>query len=116
MSLTISTKTYTFDSNPTPDSAQYYGPSQTNAVKDLVIFKRMKPRPSNGFAGVARQSEKTVKSVLIDGVYRDLIAETQFSYPVQAHASDVTSLRADHQSLLANAATQTLVDNGKLTY
>lgn len=116
MPLTISTKTYTFDTNPTPDSAQYTGPAQTNAVKDVIMLKRMKAKPSKDFAGVTRLTEKTVKSVLIGTVYRDLIAETVYSYPVQAAPADVTALRVDHASLVANAATQQLVDMGKIGY
>lgn len=116
MALTISTKTYSFDTNPTPDSARYTGPAQTATVKDFILLKRQAPKPVVGFAGVARSSEKTVKSCVIDGVTRDLIAETTFSYPVGAPPADVTALRADHVSLLGNAATETLVDKAKLVY
>jgi hypothetical protein len=116
MALTISTKTYNFDTNPTPDSARYTGPAQTAQVKDLVVIKRQAPKATKDFAGVARASEKTVKSVVINGITRDLIAETTFSYPVGAPAGDVTALRVDHSSLLAAASTQTLVDNAKISY
>lgn len=116
MPLIISTKTYTFDTNPTPESARYIGPAQTASVKDNVVLKRQAPKPTKDFAGVARSSEKTTKSVVIDGVTRDLIAETNFSYPVGADAATVTALRADHSSLLASAPTQTLVDNAKIVY
>jgi len=116
MPLTISTKTYTNDSNPTPDSSKYIGPAHTATVKDMAILKRIAPKATKDFAGVARSSEKTVKSVLIGGITRDLIAETTFSYPVGADAATVTALRVDHSSLLASAPTQTLVDNAKINY
>lgn len=116
MALTISSKTYTFDTNPTPDSSRYYGPAQTASVKDMVTLKRQAPKATKDFAGVARASEKTVKSCVINGITRDLIAETFFSYPVGAPGGDVTALRADHSSLLSSAPTQTLVDNAKISY
>lgn len=116
MSLTISTKTYTFDTNKTPDSSLYVGPAQTAAVKDYVVIRRTAPKPTKDFGGVVRSSEKTVKSVVINGITRDLIAETQFSWPVGADQASVTALRVDHSSLVASAATQTLVDNAKISY
>lgn len=116
MALTISTKTYNFDTNPTPDSSKYIGPAKTSTVKDDVLLKRMAPKPTKDFAGVARASEKTVKSVVIAGITRDLIAETTFSYPAAALQADITALRVDHSSLIASAPTQTLVDNGKISY
>lgn len=116
MALTISTKTYNFDTNPTPDSSRYFGPDQTASVKDMVVLKRAAPKVTKDFAGVARASEKTVKSCVINGITRDLIAETNFSYPVGAPPADVTALRVDHSSLLASAPTQTLVDNSKISY
>jgi hypothetical protein len=116
MALTISTKTYNFDTNPTPDSAKYIGPAKTSTIKDDVILKRMAPKVTKDYGGVARAFEKTVKSVVINGVTRDLIAETVFSYPAQAAQADVTALRVDHSSLIASAPTQTLVDNSKISY
>lgn len=116
MSLTISTKTYTFDTNPTPESAKYYGPAQTATVKDFVVLKRQAPKPTKDFAGVARSGIKTVKSVVIDGQTRDLIAETFFSFPVGADAGTVTALRADHASMMSSTPTTTLVDGGKISY
>lgn len=116
MSLTISTKAYTFDTNPSPDAARYYGPAQTSTIKDLVILKRTAPKATKDFGGVVRASEKTVKNFLVNGVLRDLIAETNFSYPVGADQATITALRVDHSSLLASSPTQTLVDNSKISY
>lgn len=117
MALTgISTKTYNFDTNPSPDSARYTGPAQTSVIKDSILLKRTAPKPTKDFAGVVRVAEKTVKNVLINGVYRDVLAETVFSYPVGTDGGTITSIRADHVSLLSNAATQTLVENSKISY
>lgn len=116
MPLTISTKTYSIDSNPTPDSAKYTGPAQTATVKDQVVIKRQAPKPTKDFAGVVRAAEKTVKTVLINAVPRDCIAETTFSYPVGTPQADITALRVDHSALVANPATQALVDNAKIQY
>lgn len=116
MSLTISSKTYTFDTNPTPDSARYIGPAHTASLKDLVVLKRQAPKPTKDFAGVVRANVKTVKSEMIDGVTRDMIAETFFSYPVGASGALVTALRVDHASQVSNATTTDLVDDAKITY
>lgn len=117
MPITISTKTYTLDTQPTPDSAKYVGPAQTATVKDFCLLKRTAPKPAKGFNGMVRCTEKTVKSVVVDGVTRDLIGNTEYSYPVGALPADVTALRTDHVSLVSNAAvSQPLVDNSKITY
>lgn len=116
MSLTISTKTYTLDSNPTPDSARYTGPANTAVVKDIVLLKRQAPKPTKDFAGVVRSSIKVVKTVMIGVTPRDLIGELTFSYPVGTLAADVTALRVDASNALANAMAQTLIDNAKLAY
>lgn len=117
MPITISTKTYNFDTNVTPDSAKYIGPAHTATVKDYCLLKRTAPKPVKGFNGMVRAQEKTVKSVVIDGVTRDLIADTNYSYPVGTLAADVTALRTDHASLISNATvSQPLVDNSKISY
>lgn len=116
MALLISTKTYAFDSNPTPESARYVGPAHTASVKDVVVLKRQAPKPIKDFAGVARSVEKTTKSVVINGVTRDCVAETSFSYPVGADAATVTALRVDHASLITAAPTQLLVDKAQISH
>lgn len=115
MSLTIATKTYAFDTNPTPDSARYYGPAQTAAVKDSVVLKRTAPKAIKDFAGICRSGVKTVKSVLINGITRDCIAETFFSWPVGSDAPTVTALRVDHASFMSSAPATALVDKGTIT-
>lgn len=117
MPITIATKTYNFDTNVTPDSAKYIGPAHTAVVKDYALLKRVAPKPVKGFNGMVRAQEKTVKSVVIDGVTRDLIADTYFSYPVGAPAADIIALRTDHASLVNNATvTPALVDNSKISF
>lgn len=116
MALTISTKTYSYDTNPTPDSSKFVGPANTTTVKDFILLKRVAPKATKDYAGTVRACEKTVKSVVINGLTRDLIAETWFSYPSAAEAATVTALRVDHAALTANACTQTLVDKGTLSY
>lgn len=116
MSLTISTKTYALDTYVSADSAKYVGPANTAQVKDVVYMKRVAPKKTKDFDGVVRASEKTVKSVVINGITRDLIAETFFSYPVGSPSGDVTALRADHSSLLASTPTQLLVDKAQIAH
>lgn len=114
MSLTIATKTYNKDVNPTPDSARFYGPAQTSSVKDSVTVKRVSAKPTKDFAGVARQAVKTVKSCVINGITRDLIAETTFSAPVGVDAALLTALRVDHSSTIGLSMVQVLVDSSIL--
>jgi hypothetical protein len=117
MAITISAKTYNFDTNVTPDSAKYTGPAHTATVKDMVLLKRVAPKPTKGFNGVVRAMEKTTKSVVIDGIARDLIANTEISYAVGTPQADITALRVDHASLVGNATvTQPLVDNSKISF
>lgn len=114
MSLTIATKTYNKDVNPTPDTVRFYGPNQTASVKDFVTIKRVSAKPTKDFAGVSRSSVKTVKSALVNGVPRDLIAETTLSYAVGTDVAMVTALRVDHASAVSLAAVQVLVDTAIL--
>lgn len=116
MALTISTKTYALDTYMNPDRVKYVGPANTASVKDLVYMGRVAPKKTKDFDGVVRASEKTVKSAVINGITRDLIAETFFSYPVGSPAGDVTALRVDHTSLLSAAPTQLLVDKAQVAH
>lgn len=79
-------------------------------------MKRQAPKVTKDFPGTVRAAEKTVKTVVVNSVPRDMIAETTFSYVVGTPQADVTALRVDHAALVSNAATQTLVDNAKLNY
>lgn len=115
MPLTISTKTYNFDTNPTPDSSKYTGPANTSTIKDIVIFKRTAPKATKTDNGYVKVAQKVVKTVLVNGVYKDMYGSVDWSYPVGALPADVTSLRTDVSSMVAAAPTQTLVDNGKIS-
>lgn len=117
MALTIATKTYNFDSNPTADSARYTGPAQTAVVKDEVLLKRQAPKVTLTSKGSVKRILKTVKSeVDAQGVLRIVSAETYVSYDVGASPTLVTALRVDHAALLSHACAQTLIDGEKLVY
>lgn len=116
MSITVSTKTYALDAYTTPDRVKYVGPANTASVKDQIFMSRVAPKKTKDFDGVVRAAEKTVKSVVINGITRDCIAETFFSYPVGTPGADVTALRVDHSSLISAAPTQLLVDKAQINH
>lgn len=117
MTITINTKTYGKDSNPSADSSVYSGPAETALVKDRFTLKRISPKRSGTSNGTARRVAKTTKTVIINGIAKDLVATTEYSYPADAAAADVTSLRVDHASAVSNATVMVpFVDKGSLEF
>lgn len=114
MSITTNAKVYTKDSNPSSDTSLYFGPAKTASVKDSILFGRTAPKPSKDFAGVSRSRVKTVKNELVNGVYRDLIAETTFSFAIGTTQGQITALRADHAATVSHAVVTALVDTTSL--
>jgi hypothetical protein len=101
VTITVNTKAYAFDTNPTPDAGRHVGPAQTYQVKDYLDLRRTAPKPTADFDGVARASLKFVRTVtLADGSKADAIAEASFSIPVGMAEADIDSLRDDLGDLL----------------
>lgn len=101
MTITVNTKAYAFDTNPTSDRGRHVGPNSNFATKDYLDLARTAAKPTATFAGVARSSAKFVRTVtLADGTKADAIAEASFSVPVGMAEADVDSLRDDLGDLL----------------
>lgn len=110
MTVTVNTKGYSFDTNPTPDSGRHTGPANTFQVKDYLDLKRVAPKPTSTFAGVGRASAKFVKTVTLgDGSKADIIGEASFSVPVGAADVDVDSVRDDLGDFLISSGGGDLV-------
>lgn len=113
---TINTKNFSFDANPSPDSARYVGVNHTAVAKDVVQVRRVAPKTTKTDAGVARAYHKRVITEVINGVPRDLIAETTYSIPVGASAANITALRADNASFATSTAGIALVEKATINY
>lgn len=113
---TINTKTFTYDSAPSADSAKYIGASHTASAKDVIQVRRVAPKATKVDPGVARAYHKRVITEVINGVPRELIAETSYSIPVGASAANVTALRADNAAFATSTAGLSLVEKATLNY
>lgn len=97
MALTINTRTYNLDRS-NPDAVSYTGPAHTFTITDKADLKRVAPKPTKDFAGVARPTFKLTKSVVVDsvsGARADAIVTLSASLPVGMADADVTALLAD---------------------
>lgn len=113
---TINTKTFTYDSAPSADSAKYVGVGQTNQYKDTIQVRRVSPKATKTSKGVSRAFHKRVITELIDGVLQDLICETSYSIPVGASPAGVTALRADNAAFATSTSGINLVEKSTLNY
>ncbi|DAD50766.1 TPA_asm: coat protein [ssRNA phage SRR5208570_5] len=112
----INTKTFTYDSAPSADSAKYVGVNQTATAKDTIQVRRVAPKATKTDPGVARSFHKRVITEVINGLPRDLIAETSYSIPVGASAANITALRVDNASFATSTSGVSLVDKATLNY
>jgi hypothetical protein len=105
MSLTVNAKSYDFDSQRTPDSVRYNGPSQTLSVKDHVDLKRTAPKPTATFCGVGRGNAKLTRTTT-DGTdpIGDGILEIALSVPRDSARAEQEALIDDMAAWLATAA------------
>jgi len=113
---TINTKTFTFDSNPSPDSARYVGTGQTASMKDFIQVRRVAPKPTLNNPGVSRTYEKRVISEVVNGKVVDAIRETVTSIPVGTSAGTQTALRADSAAFAGSTAGIALVEKGTINF
>lgn len=104
MTITVNTKAYAFDTNPTSDAGRHNGPAANLQTKDYLDLRRVHPKPNGDFLGVARASLKFVRTVsLAQGGTADAIAEASFSIPVGMSEADIDSLRDDLGDLLISS-------------
>lgn len=114
MTVTVNTKAYTFDTNPTPNSAKYVGPSNSMSLKDTLELKRVAGKPTATFPGVARSSAKFVKTVTVSGETYDAIVEVSCSIPVGTAAGDIDSIRDDAGDFIISSNGGDLVKSHKI--
>lgn len=103
MSITLNTKAYAFDTNPTPDSASYVGPANTASAKDILVLKRVKAKPAGTFPGMVRSTTKFVRTVTVGGVPMEAYFEGTLSYPAGTTNADIDALRDDAGDLWVSA-------------
>jgi hypothetical protein len=110
MTITVNTKAYAFDTNPSADQGVHVGPNQTFSVKDVLVLARTAAKPTDTYAGNARASAKFQRTLTLgDGSKAVATAEASFSIPVGAAEADVDSLRDDLGDLLLLQAADDLV-------
>lgn len=110
MTITVNTKAYAFDTNPTPNQGRNLGPAATFDVKDEVVLSRTAAKPTATFDGVARSSVKFSRTVTLANSQKGTaIAEASFSIPVGMAEADVDSLRDDLGDFLISSNGDDLV-------
>lgn len=112
----INTKTFSFDSNPSSDSAKYVGANHTATVKDYIQVRRVAPKVTKTSKGVMKEYHKRVISELIDGVYQDTIVETSYSIPVGTSNATVVAARADNAAFATSTAGVALVEKATINF
>jgi hypothetical protein len=103
MTITVNTRAYTFDVNPSADSARYVGPANDFDTKDILELKRTPPKPTTTFPGVARASGKFSRTVVIGGVSYTALVEVNTSLPVGMAEADVDLIRDDMGDFLISS-------------
>lgn len=112
----INTKTFNFDSQVSPDSTQYVGPTHTSTSKDLLAVKRTAPKVTKTSQGVERSSHKRTKSEVVNGQVVVGIVETTYSFPVGFSSAGKTELRTDNAAFATSTAGQALVDKATINF
>jgi hypothetical protein len=88
-----------------PDAVAYTGPANTLTTKDTVEFKRVMPKPTSTFKGVARPTFKQVKTVEINattGETADAIVQLTASLPVGMTDAAIDAFLADLAAFAAS--------------
>lgn len=116
MTVTVNTRAYAFDSNPTPDSGRHTGPAHTFQAKDVLDLKRTAPKPTLTFDGVARASVKFARRVtLANGEFAEAIGEASFSLPVGMADADIDLIRDDLGDYLISSGAGDLLKKHDIT-
>lgn len=111
MSLTVNAKSYVNDTQRTPDSYRYTGPSNDLSTKDYMDLKRTAPKPSGDSLGKARCQVKLTRT-MTDGTdpVGDSIFQFDASVPVGSDATEIASALTDLATWLATSAALALVE------
>lgn len=102
--MLINTRTYNVD-RTLPDAVTYAGPAHTLTLLDKFEMKRVLPKSSGTFRGVAKPTAKMTKTVVINsttGETANAIFEFSCSLPVGMLAADIDAGLADFASWLAS--------------
>lgn len=102
--MLINTRTYNPD-RTLPDAVTYTGPAHTITLKDKFEMKRVYPKPSGTFLGVAKPNAKQTKTVTVNavtGAVADAIINIGGSIPVGMSSADVDALLSDAAAFLAS--------------
>lgn len=102
--MLINTRTYNVDRSQ-PDSVSYAGPAHTFSTSDKFEMKRVFPKVSGAFLGVAKPTAKMTKAVEINattGAKADAIIQLSGSLPVGMTDAAVDALLADLASFCAS--------------
>jgi hypothetical protein len=102
--MLLNTRTYMQD-RVNPDSVKYVGPANTLSVSDTFEMKRVYPKPTSTFAGVARPTAKRVKTATLNGdaaTTAEAILMISGSLPVGMADADITALLADGAAFLGS--------------
>lgn len=108
MALTLNTRTYDAD-RYSPDSVSYTGPAHTFSNRDTAELKRVNPKPTKDFLGVAKPTFKLTKTfTLSDGTKKDAIVMLSGSLPVGMTSIQTDSLLADIAAFAASTSCKDL--------
>lgn len=106
MSLTINTKTFTADKIGT-DSVTYNGPAHTLSALDDFQLKRVAPKATANFSGVARHTSKLSRTVPLTAALTptgSLIGDLGLSIPVGTSSADIDTFLNDLGSWVSSAS------------
>lgn len=102
--MNVNTRTYS-PNKVQPDAVGYAGPAHTFSSKDTIELKRVEPKPTSTFKGVARPTFKQVQTVEIDsvtGATADAIIQLTASLPVGMTDAAIDALLDDLAAFAAS--------------
>jgi hypothetical protein len=93
MSLTLNSKVYTESRVNGPDSQSYASTDNTLSHKSTLELKRVYPKPTATFDGVARPTVKLVETQTINSENVDASLTLTGSFPVGMSGAAITDLQ-----------------------
>lgn len=94
MSLTVNAKTYSNDTQRTPDSYRYTGANNTASTKDYLDLKRIPAKKSGTSLGKTRSQAKLTRT-MTDGTdpIDDGIISIDVAIPVGSSSTEIAALQ-----------------------
>lgn len=118
MALTPGAATFNSDSFQ-KDTVGYIGALKTNTVKDDIVLRRVAPKPTAVFSGVARSGLKFTRTLTLTGALTptaDLIFDVSVSAPAGAAGADLDTAIALFAAMVAETDFATLVKTQKISF